>query len=138
VENGKSAFLELLARQVLVFDGAMGTTIHRLNLPLSDYRGLENCSEILNETRPEVIEQVHRAFFEVGCDAVETNTFGANRIVLADFGLAERTYELNLRATWPVRLAPARGSLLWGRRPTTICWPAISTRCADCSTAASI
>jgi 5-methyltetrahydrofolate--homocysteine methyltransferase len=107
VENGKSAFLELLARQVLVFDGAMGTTIHRLNLPLSDYRGLENCSEILNETRPEVIEQVHRAFFEVGCDAVETNTFGANRIVLADFGLAERTYELNLRAAQVARLAAA-------------------------------
>jgi 5-methyltetrahydrofolate--homocysteine methyltransferase len=105
VKQGNPAFLERLARQVLIFDGAMGTTIHRMNLPLSDYRGHDNCSEILNETRPDAIEQIHRAFFEVGCDAVETNTFGANRIVLADYGLAEQTYELNVRAAQIARRA---------------------------------
>ncbi|HPM22391.1 MAG TPA: homocysteine S-methyltransferase family protein, partial [Phycisphaerae bacterium] len=70
------AFLRLLAERVLVFDGAMGTSIHALELPLSDYRGLENCSEVLNETCPDVIERIHRDFLDVGCDAVETNTFG--------------------------------------------------------------
>ena len=101
----ESAFVRCLTERALVFDGAMGTSIHALDLPLRDYRGLENCSEILNETRPDAIEQIHRSFLEVGCDAVETNTFGANRIVLAEFGLAERTYELNVAAARVARRA---------------------------------
>ena len=100
-----SAFLETLLARVLVCDGAMGTSIHALDLPLSDYQGLENCSEILNLTRPDAIEQIHRSFLEVGCDAVETNTFGANRVVLAEFGLAERTYEINVAAAHIARRA---------------------------------
>ncbi len=100
-----SSFLSLLSQRVLVFDGAMGTSLHALDLPLSDYRQLENCSEILNETRPDVIEQIHRSFFEVGCDVVETNTFGANRVVLAEYGLAHRTCELNLAAARIARRA---------------------------------
>ncbi len=101
------AFLRLLAERVLVFDGAMGTSIHALELPLSDYRGLENCSEVLNETCPDVIERIHRDFLDVGCDAVETNTFGANRVVLGEFGLAERTYDLNVMAAQIARRACA-------------------------------
>ena len=99
------AFLELLDERVLVFDGAMGTSIHALELPLRDYNQLENCSEILTETRPDAIEQIHRSFLEVGCDAVETNTFGANRIVLGEFGIADRTYDLNLKAAQIARRA---------------------------------
>jgi len=103
--TNRSLFLERLDRQVLVFDGAMGTSVHALNLPLSDYGGLENCTEILNETRPDAIEQIHRRFLEVGCDAVETNTLGANKIVLAEFGLADQTYELNVKAARIARRA---------------------------------
>jgi 5-methyltetrahydrofolate--homocysteine methyltransferase len=100
-----SPFLSCLADRVLVFDGAMGTSIHALELPVGDYQNLENCSEILNQTRPDAIEQIHRSFLEVGCDAIETNTFGANRIVLAEFGLAEHTYRLNLAAAGIARRA---------------------------------
>ncbi len=99
-----------LRQRVLVFDGAMGTSLHARDLPLSDYRDLENCSEILNETRPDVIEEIHCGFLEVGCDAVETNTFGANHVVLAEFGLAERTYELNVEAAEIARRATAKYS----------------------------
>ena len=91
-------FLQALSERVLIFDGAMGTSIHALDLPAADYRNLENCNEILVETRPDVIAAIHRSFLEVGCDAVETNTFGANRVVLAEYGLADRTYDLNRAA----------------------------------------
>jgi 5-methyltetrahydrofolate--homocysteine methyltransferase len=101
----RSLFLESLDQQVLVFDGAMGTSVHALDLPLRDFRGLENCTEILNETRPDVIEQIHRSFLEVGCDAIETNTLGANKIVLAEFSLADQTYELNVKAARLARRA---------------------------------
>ncbi len=101
----RPGFLELLEQRVLVLDGAMGTSIHALDLSLEDYRGLENCVEILNETRPDSIEQIHRSFLEVGCDAVETNTFGANKIVLAEFELSRRTYELNVLAAQIARRA---------------------------------
>lgn len=105
--DAESIFLQRLGEKVLVFDGAMGTSIHARNLPLSDYQGLENCSEILLVTRPDVIESIHRSFLEVGCDAVETNTFGANRVVLAEYGLADRTYELNVTAAQIARRAAA-------------------------------
>ena len=103
--GNESGFLKQLNHRILVFDGAMGTSLHGMNLSLDDYHGMENCSEILNETRPDVVEQVHRSFLETGCDAVETNTFGANRVVLAEFGLAERTRELNVKAARIARKA---------------------------------
>ena len=105
MSEGDSLFLRRLADVVLVFDGAMGTSIHALDLPPSDYRNIENCSEILVETRPDAIEQIHRSFLEAGCDAVETDTFGANRIVLGDFGLADRAYDLNVAAARIARRA---------------------------------
>ena len=100
-----SQFVKRLEREVLIFDGAMGTSIHAHGLPLEDYRGLENCSEILSETRPDVIEQIHRSFLDAGCDVVETNTFGANPIVLAEYELAQRTYDLNVQAARIARRA---------------------------------
>ena len=105
MSNTDCSFIRRLQEQILVFDGAMGTSIHALDLPLADYRGLENCSEILVETRPDAIEQIHRSFLDVGCDAVQTDTFGANRVVLAEFGLADRTYDLNVRAARLARRA---------------------------------
>jgi len=91
-------FLELLRERVVVLDGAMGTSVHSFDLPLSDYQGLENCTEILCLTRPDVIREIHASFLGVGCDAVETNSFGSNKVVLAEFGLQHRVRELNRAA----------------------------------------
>ncbi|MDZ4834265.1 MAG: methionine synthase [Candidatus Melainabacteria bacterium] len=94
----QSKFLERLKERVLIFDGAMGTSIHTYDLTLDDYAGYENCPEILVESRPDVIQEIHESFFKVGCDVVETDTFGGSPIVLAEFDLVERTYELNKKA----------------------------------------
>ena len=100
------AQLTQLARRPLVLDGAMGTSIHRYPLDLhKDWMGLENCSEILVESRPDVIREIHESFLAVGCDAVETNTFGANKIVLSEFGIPEKTFELNRKAAQLAREA---------------------------------
>ncbi len=89
-------FLEAIAKRVLFLDGAMGTMLMRQELDLKkDYLGLENCSEILCETRPDVVREIHRAYLEAGADAVETNSFGSNEIVLREFGLDKRVEELN-------------------------------------------
>ena len=90
----RPSFLERLAERVLIFDGAMGTSIHTLDLPISDYRGLENCVEVLNLTRPDAIAAIHGSFLDVGCDVVETNTFGGMPHVLAEFGLADQAREI--------------------------------------------
>lgn len=99
-----SLFLEALAEHVLIFDGAMGTSIHRYNPTPQDWGGEElvNCTEWILYTHPEWIAEIHRQFLEVGCDAVETNTFGANAIALGEFGKADHVDELNRRA---VRIA---------------------------------
>jgi 5-methyltetrahydrofolate--homocysteine methyltransferase len=97
---------EALKERVLVLDGAMGTSIHAANPDLErDFLGLENCSEILCATRPDIIGRIHESFLAVGCDVVETNTFGANKLVLAEFGIAERTHELNVAAARIARAA---------------------------------
>jgi len=91
-----SRLLHELTRRVLVVDGAMGTSIHACGCSLEhDYLGKENCSEILLSTRPETIQGIHEAFLDAGCDCIETNTFGANALVLADFDIPERSRELN-------------------------------------------
>jgi 5-methyltetrahydrofolate--homocysteine methyltransferase len=93
-----SDLLETLKHRVLVFDGAAGTSVQAADLPLSDYMGLENCTEIPVLTRPDVIRDIHRSFLAVGCDAVMTNTFGANKLVFTEFDIADKTYEINKRA----------------------------------------
>lgn len=92
------SILDLIKERVVIFDGAMGTAIHKYELSLDDYRGCENCPEILVESRPDVIAEIHASYLDAGCDVIETNTFGGSRIVLAEFGLTERAYELNRRA----------------------------------------
>ncbi len=92
-------FLQLARQRVVVLDGAMGTSIHTYPLDLEkDWLGMENCMEILCITRSDIIGAIHESFLAVGCDAVETNTFGANKIVLGEFGIPQRTFELNKRA----------------------------------------
>jgi 5-methyltetrahydrofolate--homocysteine methyltransferase len=98
--NSKNMNLRhFLNESVLVLDGGMGTMLMGYDLDLErDFLGKENCSEILCETRPDVVRAIHAAYLEVGCDAVETNSFGSNRIVLAEFGLEDRVTELNALA----------------------------------------
>ncbi len=93
-------FLDLLKEKVVVFDGAMGTNLMAQNLTLEDFGGanFENCSENLIYTRPDAVLNVHRAFLEVGSDVIETNTFGGNTIVLQEFGIADKAYDVNFRA----------------------------------------
>ncbi|NCO36413.1 MAG: methionine synthase [Armatimonadetes bacterium] len=92
-------FVRHVRERVAVLDGAMGTSIQLCDLSLDDFRGLEGCNEILCLSRPDIIRDIHSSFLQVGCHAVETNTFGANRVVLAEYGIADRAYEINLAAS---------------------------------------
>ncbi|QLY27835.1 methionine synthase [Nocardia huaxiensis] len=94
-----TTLLDTLRRRVVIGDGAMGTMLQAADLSLDDFRGLEGCNEILNETRPDVLRHIHRAYFEAGADAVETNTFGCNLPNLADYDIADRIRDLSERGT---------------------------------------
>lgn len=91
--------LDVLSQRVMVGDGAMGTQLQAADLTLDDFRGLEGCNEILNETRPDVLETIHRNYFEAGADAVETNTFGCNLSNLGDYDIADRIRDLSQKGT---------------------------------------
>jgi 5-methyltetrahydrofolate--homocysteine methyltransferase len=93
-----SDFLQTVRERVVIYDGAMGTNIQKRNPTLDDYWGKENCSEVLVLSRPDIIRDIHADFFAVGCDVVETDTFGGTSIVLGEFGLADRVAEINLAA----------------------------------------
>jgi 5-methyltetrahydrofolate--homocysteine methyltransferase len=88
------------SRPVLVFDGATGTSLQQMNLSAEDFGGaaLEGCNENLVVTRPDAVQAVHRQFLEVGADVIETDTFGAASIVLAEYGLEDQAFALNKRA----------------------------------------
>ena len=83
-----------MSTRVIIADGAMGTMLQAENPSLEDFQGHEGCNEILNVSRPDIVKEVHRKYFEVGVDAVETNTFGANWANLAEYGIEDRIYEL--------------------------------------------
>lgn len=95
-----SSFLDTLKDRILVFDGAMGTNIQLQNLTADDFGGpsLEGCNEHLLISKPSAIEKVHSTFFDVGCDVIETNSFGSTAIVLAEYDIAHLAYELNFKA----------------------------------------
>ncbi|WP_279097698.1 methionine synthase [Gordonia bronchialis] len=94
-----TTFMSAMSRRVLIGDGAMGTMLQAADLTLDDFNGLEGCNEILNDTRPDVLEGIHRAYFEAGADAVETNTFGCNLSNLGDYDIADRIRELAYKGT---------------------------------------
>ena len=127
----QSQILEALAEKVLVFDGAMGTQIQGSNATDADFilrdnhnfspavvaagqrlegKLLDGCNEILNITRPDVIESIHAAYFEAGSDMVETNTFGSTSIVLAEYEIPELVYDVSLSAAQIARRAANRFS----------------------------
>ncbi|MGW2446813.1 methionine synthase [Streptomyces sp. NPDC001675] len=90
-----SALREALATRVVVADGAMGTMLQAQEPTLEDFQQLEGCNEILNLTRPDIVRSVHEAYFAVGVDCVETNTFGANHSALGEYDIPERVHELS-------------------------------------------
>jgi 5-methyltetrahydrofolate--homocysteine methyltransferase len=102
----RSLFLDQLARRVLFFDGAMGTSIHKLDLDLDrDYLGRENCTEALILGNPGVIQAIHESFLAVGADGVETDTFNAAVHTMEDQDLSDRVHEINRAAAEVARAA---------------------------------
>src|SRR6202166_1292443 len=101
------ALRELLSRRILVLDGAMGTMLQQRELTAEDFGGaaLEGCNENLVRTRPDVVLDIHRKYFEAGSDIIETNTFGSASIVLAEYGLSADAQLLSRRAAELARQA---------------------------------
>src|SRR5689334_1657823 len=108
---------DLLKQRILVLDGAMGTMVQQHRLAEADYRGarfashpidLKNNNEALNLVRPDLIEEVHAAYLAAGADIIETNTFNANRVSMADFGMEDLVPELNAAAVAIARRAVER------------------------------
>jgi len=105
-----SRFLDLVNERVVVYDGATGTNLQELGLIADDFGGpeLEGCTDILSVTRPDVIATMHDEFFKVGVDVVETASFGSFAVPLAEYGIADRSHELNLAAARIAREAGAK------------------------------
>lgn len=110
----ESAFLREVWRRVVIYDGAMGTTIQRLNLAAADYGGAtcEGCNEALILTRPDVVAEIHAAYFAAGVDVVETDTFTGSRIKLDEYGLGAQTEAINRGAAELARDVADRFSTL--------------------------
>nr|WP_295970601.1 methionine synthase [uncultured Bacillus sp.] len=112
-----AAIAEQINKKILIMDGAMGTMLQRANLSADDFGGeeFEGCNEILNITRPDVIESIHEQYLEAGADIIETNTFGATKIVLDEYDLGYKAYEINKLASEIAKKA--------AKRYSTSSWP---------------
>ncbi|MCU1690122.1 MAG: metH, partial [Jatrophihabitantaceae bacterium] len=113
-----------LSSRILVLDGAMGTMIQRHTFSEEEYRGdrfadwpsdVRGNNELLTLTQPEAISGIHRAYLEAGADLIETNTFNAQRISMADYGMQELSYELNIASA---RLARAECDAITAKDPS--------------------
>ncbi len=93
-------YLDALAEKVLVYDGAMGTSLQAQNLTAAEFGGEQynGCNDFLVISFPEAVEKVHRSFLDVGVDVIETDTFRANRITMTEYGLQDRVIEINQTA----------------------------------------
>jgi 5-methyltetrahydrofolate--homocysteine methyltransferase len=94
------SFLDVLKEKIIVFDGAQGTHLQSQNLSADDFGGeqFNGCNEYLVIAKPSAVENVHRDYLDAGSDVIESNTFGASPIVLAEYDLADRSYEINFKA----------------------------------------
>ena len=106
-EYYKRGYLDAVEDHVVIFDGAMGTSIQNYNLAADDFGGehLEGCNDYLVMTRPDVIQEIHESFLAVGSEVVETDTFRGNRLTLGEYGLADQTLEINRTAAQIARKA---------------------------------
>src|SRR2546428_1167634 len=91
-------FLQTVRKRVVIYDGAMGTNIQTRNPSVDDFWGKEGCNELLLLSRPDLIKDIHASFLSVGCDVVETDTFGGARVVLAEYDLQDKVAEINIAA----------------------------------------
>src|SRR6188474_3851794 len=96
-----------LEKRILIIDGAMGTMIQRYKLAEEDYRGerfkdwpsdLKGNNDLLSLTQPHIVKEIHKKYLEAGADIIETNTFNAQKVSLADYGMQSLAYEMNLAA----------------------------------------
>ncbi len=101
-------FRERVKQGLVLLDGAMGTEIQRFNPTPEEWDGKNGCSEVLNLTAPDKIQAIHERYYAAGSDVVETNTFGANILVLSEFDLQDRTEEINVIAATLARNAAAK------------------------------
>ncbi len=99
-------------KPLIIFDGGTGTSFQNLNLTADDFGGkeLEGCNENLVLSSPDVVEKVHNSFLEAGCHVIETNTFGASSIVLDEYDIADKAYEINKNAAFIAKKAAAKYS----------------------------
>ena len=97
-------------KPLIIFDGGTGTSFQNLNLTADDFGGkeLEGCNENLVLSSPKVVEKVHNSFLEAGCHVIETNTFGASSIVLDEYDIADKAYEINKNAALIAKKAAAK------------------------------
>ena len=98
-------FRDFAKDRIILFDGAMGTSIQKFEINDDIWQGYNGCSEWLNQAAPEIIQQIHEQYLEAGADVIETNTFGGTELVMSEYGLADRTYELNLKGALTARKA---------------------------------
>ena len=123
--NNKPSEVDLkniLDQRILIMDGAMGTMIQQEKLEENDFRGdlfkkhkgeLKGNNDLLSLTRPDVIEKIHSSYFEAGSDLVETNTFSATSIAMADYNLEDIVYDLNVASARLARKAADKAICLW-------------------------
>ena len=103
-------YLDAIADHVVIYDGAMGTSIQGYNLTAEDFGGEQynGCNDYLVITRPDVIEEIHASFLAVGSEVVETDTFRSNRLTLDEYGLGDQVYAINCAAAQIARRATDR------------------------------
>lgn len=108
----KISMKEQLKKKILILDGAMGTMLQQESLTVEDFGGeeYEGCNEILNLTRPDIIQKIHETYLEAGADLIETNTFGGTSLVLAEYDIPEKAYEINRKGAELARLAADKWS----------------------------
>ncbi|GAB1420941.1 methionine synthase [Anaerolineales bacterium] len=109
-------YLDAIEDHVVLFDGAMGTSIQRYDLSVEDYGGqqYDGCVDYLVVTRPEIIQEIHESFLAVGSEVIETNTFRSNRLTLGEYGLGDQVLEINRQAAQVARAAADKYAELTG------------------------
>ena len=106
----KCDFIKRMRERILILDGAMGTSIQKYALSPDDFFGGKGNNDILNLTREDVIERIHKEYIEAGADIIETNTFSGNAISQRDYGQQEKVYEINLKGAQIARRAADNSS----------------------------